>query len=98
MRTVQSVSMSERSAQRTGKRKVNEQSELPRDPSGKWQREVTKLEERLGFPRKFLWHWFDQLALCVEFEQKLDRYLSEHAGFRLLRGMFDKVELGAEVN
>lgn len=69
-----------------------------RDPTGKWRREVQKLGRRLGFPEDFLWHWFDQLAMCSEHECKIDRGNSELMGYRLLCGMFDKVNLGMECN
>lgn len=68
-----------------------------RDASGKWRREVDKMTVRLGWHEGFLWHWFCQIATCIEFEQRLDRRNAEHAGFRLLRGMFDKTEVGADV-
>ena len=69
-----------------------------RDATGKWKREVTKLGTRLGFPHGFLWHWFCQLAACSEFECGISRPDAETMGFRLLRGMFDKVNLGLECN
>lgn len=96
MWTAQTVSMSERNASRRADRKAREQR--PRDVTGKWKREVLRLNERLGFPEGFLWHWFDQLAMCSEFECRIPRGDAERMGFRLLRGMFDKVELGMECN
>lgn len=72
--------------------KANEhkKEQPPRDATGKWSREVGKMTERLGYPRGFLWHWFEQLAACVEYETRIDRANAERFGFRLLKGMFDK--------
>lgn len=85
--------MSERNASKRVVKKLNDKT--PRDPSGKWRKKCDGFANELGWPRQFIWDHFDQLALCVEYEQKIERWLAEHAGYRLLRGMFDKAGLGA---
>ena len=89
--------VSERDVPRRNARRSRENAP-PHDVTGKWRREVSKLNERLGFPDQFLWHWFIQLAICAEYETKIARHEAERMGFRLLRGMFDKVNLGMDCN
>lgn len=95
---VHAVPVSDRDVSKRNARKSRENEQPPHDVTGKWKREVLKLNERLGWPDKFIWDWFIQLAMCAEHETKIPRHEAERMGFRLLRGMFDKVNLGMDCN
>lgn len=66
--------------------------------SDDWGGRVRELSDRLGWELKSMWERFDELSALAEFELKVARDVAEDVGFRLLRGMFDKLELDMECN
>lgn len=96
------MSSDDRPVRRRRKRdnvKANEQKATaqPRDITGKWRKKVNELADRLGWQRIALWNRYEDLACMVEYEMRLSRPIAEDSGFRLLRAMYDKLELAQDV-
>ena len=72
---------------RQGARRTNK-PQIPR--SAYWRKKVCELAERLGWQESALWSYYDEFCLLSQYEMKMPRLTSEHAGYRLLRGCFDK--------
>jgi hypothetical protein len=64
----------------------------PRDAKGVYRRKCRQLADDLGYERETVWNFWEQLALCREFESvfRADRGVHEEMAFRDVVAVVDK--------
>jgi len=61
------------------------------DPSDHWRGKLVKLAGRVGYPPREMWSHWSQLALEIEFVQRITRPLCEAQAFRLIEWSVTRV-------